>query len=82
MKQLIDFKRITLAPGSSRDLVFDVKGHQLGLIDEDGNRVLQKSAFDIIFSRGFYEEGLQIRVPIKVNTEKQHMLSPFNHKWW
>jgi len=47
LRSLLGFRRITLRPGEQRRVTFTLSPRQLGLITDDGRRVLEPGTFDI-----------------------------------
>lgn len=47
VKRLTDFKKITLSPGQTKEVVFEIKLNQLSFIAPDNRRIVEKGAFKI-----------------------------------
>lgn len=64
MKQLVAFKRITLAPGESREVELEVPYRQFGLWDQDMNFRVEEGWFEIWLGRNANEKVTGGRVYI------------------
>ncbi len=64
MKQLVAFKRITLAPGESREVELEVPYRQFGLWDQDMNFRVEEGWFEIWLCRNANEKVTGGRVYI------------------
>jgi beta-D-xylosidase 4 len=57
LRQLVDFARVTLAPGESVSLPFNVSMSALAQADASGARVVQAGNHALSFCRGAYDES-------------------------
>jgi len=80
IKRLFGFERVTLAPGASTTLSFDLTPEHLALVDADGHTGLHPAETDIVFSRGHGAElvAKAAVIPESGNAVRLKAL----RKWW
>eukprot|EP00043_Microstomoeca_roanoka_P016573 m.170059 g.170059 ORF g.170059 m.170059 type:complete len:826 (+) comp16484_c3_seq1:65-2542(+) len=78
LKVLFGFERVTLAPGQSTQIMFELNTTDLGLVDTDGHRSVHSGQYDIILSRGHGEE---LVTTVQVDLKTPHRLFTFR-RWW
>lgn len=64
-KELIGYERVTLAPGASTVVTFNVTAESLSTVDAHGTRHVVPGAYELMFSRGHGEvivESLEVRM--------------------
>ena len=47
LRQLVGFRRVSLTPGQTETVFFTVTPQQMGLVDDDGRRVIEPGAFQV-----------------------------------
>lgn len=77
-KRLFGFQRVTLSPGESTTLTFDLEPAALAMVDTDGVTALHAGHFDIVFSRG---HGEILSADASVETQSPAVLKALR-KWW
>jgi len=80
-KKLFGFKRISLQPGGSETVSFDMDSSQMMMVDEDGNTGLHSGSFDIVFSRG-HGDVLSAQAVVDVDAQEGVEIVKTLRKWW
>ena len=59
-RSLVDFARVSLAPGASQALLFDLAEDAFSLVNASGDHVLYPGRYDVVFSRGTGEREVAV----------------------
>ena len=80
IKRLFGFKRVTLAPGASTTVSFELTPAHLALVDAEGHTGLHPASFEVVFSRG---HGDELAAPVEVAPAagRPEMMKSLR-KWW
>ena len=71
LKQLVGYQRVTLAPGASATVTFNLTAQALSTVDVNGTRHVLPGTHGLIFSRGHGEEQqLDLDVELRAGAER------------
>ena len=59
-RSLVDFARVSLAPGAKQALLFDLAEDAFSLVNASGDHVLYPGRYDVVFSRGTGEREVAV----------------------
>lgn len=80
LKELFDYKRVSLAPGDSTKIKFELDAAKhLAMHDADGHEHLHNGEYRVIFSRG---HGHELTSTVTVAAEGAPMRLSTFRKWW
>ena len=78
-KKVIDFTRVSLAPGAATTVSFAVEPNHVAMVDSDGHRSLHRGDFELMLSRGNNDDALLASVRVEPLGEQR--LETFV-RWW
>ena len=75
LKQLVDFRRISMQPGESKTVSFQTSPASVATVDASGSRLVLPGEHGLLVSRGAQHVADELRLTIEVVAQEPRVLS-------
>ena len=75
LKQLVDFRRISLQPGESKTVSFQISPASVATVDASGSRLVLPGEHGLLVSRGAQHVADELQLTLEVVAQEPRILS-------